>query len=79
MVNDMKRFHTVKQTRKQAEQSILMNMRKILTDLDTHKNNRESICKEKAETADNTDEKIDREHVMSVVSRFTALKRAIKF
>ena len=63
----MKRVHTPNQSRKQAEEDILRDMRKILTGLSEHKN---SAAKES---------KVDKKHVLSVVSHFTALKRAVKF
>lgn len=52
--------------RKQAEESILKNMRDILDRVET----------EKKETKDN--ERVDRSHVFSVINHFTALKRSVK-
>lgn len=61
----MKRFFTSKQQRKQAEDAIIRDMREILS-------KRED---EKAKSS----ETVDKEHVMSVLTKFVKLKKSTKF
>jgi hypothetical protein len=61
----MRRVFTSKQQRKQAEDAIISNMRNIL----------ERRENEKTNTAD----PIDKEHVMSILTKFVKLKKLSKF
>ena len=62
----MKRFFTSKQQRKQAEDAIIRDMRAIL-------NRREDAEKQ------NLAEPVDKNHVMSVLTKFVKLKKTTKF
>lgn len=57
----MKKVFTSKQQRKQAEDSIMRDMRKILSSLEEHKKARET--------------KVDKEQVMTVLTKFVQLKK----
>ena len=58
----MKRVFTSKQQRKQAEDTIIRNMRQILFDLKQYKKK--------------TNDPIDKKQVMSVLTRFIELKKS---
>ena len=65
----MNKGDKAKNDRKQAEESILNNMRDIL----------ERVPFENKQDATDQEEKIDKAHVFSVINHFTALKRSVKF
>ena len=60
----MRKIFTSKVQRKQAEAAIIRDMRQILSDLNNHKN------KEK--------EKIDKEKILSILTKFVKLKSSSK-
>lgn len=60
----MRKIFTSKIQRKQAEAAIIRDMRQILSDLNNHKN------KEK--------EKIDKEQILSILTKFVKLKSSSK-
>jgi ABC-type transporter MlaC component len=61
----MKRVFTSKQERKQAEDSILGNMQSILSRLKKHKQTK-------------TEEKVDKQQVLSVLTQYLKIKKITK-